>query len=103
MRRVMVRRMLSAGLRSSIRSGGSKPYRAGSYRPHALSTGQGTAKCSSGGGGGLGRPHEYGYREGGSAQVRALIEALQLAARSRPAATARHAITIALELFQWYS
>lgn len=50
-----------------------------------------------------GKAHEYGYREGGSAQVRALFDALQLGARSRAAATAGHAITIALELFQWYS
>jgi len=33
-----------------------QPYRAGSYRPHALSPGQGTATCSSGGAGGLHRP-----------------------------------------------
>ena len=68
--RAVVRRMLSAGLRSSIRSGGSKPYRAGSYRPHALSTGQGTAKCSSGGIGALPRPMNTGFRGRQHAEAR---------------------------------
>ncbi len=43
-----------------------QPYRAGSYRPHALSPGQGTATCSSGGAGGLHRPGIRLSRKGGS-------------------------------------
>ena len=62
--------MLSAGLRSDHRLGANgQPYRAGSYRPHALSAGQGTATWRLCGDGGPSHPLNTAYQEGGFAQA----------------------------------
>jgi hypothetical protein len=68
------RRRVFGGLRSSTRSGGLKPYRAGSYRLSRQSPGLSTKHDDTGGttGGGRAGGSEYGFRGGWFARVGSL-------------------------------